>query len=191
MFDPKSVPTELKGLIGDRIREDTIAANWPDVLRSVATIASGTMRPSERQQNLASYLRQHGLAVVIREFGRVERTLFMIEWLLDVDMQRRAGLGLNRGEAHHVLKNALRIGRQGEVRDRTSLAQHFRIAGPNLLTSIIIYWNTEKLAHAVREREPAGLDTPLDLLVHVPPLGRPHILLTGECRWRRTIASRA
>lgn len=35
-------------------------------------------------------------------------------------MQRRAQIGLNKGEAHHALKNALRIGRQGEIRDRTT-----------------------------------------------------------------------
>ena len=33
-------------------------------------------------------------------------------------MQRRAQIGLNKGEAHHALKNVLRIGRQGETRDR-------------------------------------------------------------------------
>ena len=42
-------------------------------------------------------------------------------------------LGLNKGEAHHALKNALRIGRQGEIRDRTSEGQHYRMAGLNLL----------------------------------------------------------
>ena len=106
-------------------------------------------------------------------------------------MQRRAGLGLNKGEAHHALKGALRIGRQGEIRDRTPGAQHFRIAGLNLLTAIIIYWNTEKLGHAVRERDLAGFDTPLDLLAHVSPLGWAHILLTGEYRWRRTVPRKA
>ena len=115
----------------------------------------------------------------------------MIEWPLDADMQRRAGLGLNRGEAHHALKSAQRIRRQGEIRDRTSGARHFRIAGLNLLTAIIIHWNTEKPGHAVRERELAGLDTPSDLFVHVSPLGWAHVPLTGERRWRRTMASRA
>jgi TnpA family transposase len=120
----------------------------------------------------------------------------MLDWTTDPDMRRRAQVGLNKGEAHHALKSALRIGRMGEIRDRTSGAQHFRIAGLNLLTAIIIYWiiiywNTEKLGHAVRERELAGLDTPPDLLVHVSPLGWAHVLLTGEYRWRRTMASRA
>lgn len=62
------------------------------------------------------YPRQNDLAVALREVGRVERTLFTIEWILDTDMQRRAQIGLNKGEAHHALKNALRIGRQGEIR---------------------------------------------------------------------------
>ena len=44
-------------------------------------------------------------------------------------MQRRANTGLNKGEAHHALKNALRIGRQGEIRDRSSEGQHYRMAG--------------------------------------------------------------
>jgi TnpA family transposase len=71
--------------------------------------------------------------------GRIERTMFIIEWLLEAGMQRRAQVGLNKGEAHHALKNALRVGRQGEIR-RTTEGQHYRIAGLNLLTAIIVYW---------------------------------------------------
>ncbi|HCS4692210.1 TPA: Tn3 family transposase [Escherichia coli] len=44
---------------------------------------------------LASYPRQNNLAVALREVGRIERTLFIIEWILDTDMQRRAQIGLN------------------------------------------------------------------------------------------------
>lgn len=33
VFDPHNTPTELKGLIGGKIRSDTIVANWPDILR--------------------------------------------------------------------------------------------------------------------------------------------------------------
>ena len=55
----------------------------------------------------------------------------MLDWVLDADMQRRAQVGLNKGESHHALKNALRIGRQGEIHDRTTEGQHFRMAGLN------------------------------------------------------------
>ena len=97
-------------------------------------------------------------------------------------MQRRAQIGLNKGEAHHALKNALRIGRQGEIRDRTVEGQHYRMAGQNLLAAIIIYWNTKHLSHAVAARRRAGSECPSDLLAHISPFGWAHILLTGEYR---------
>lgn len=98
-------------------------------------------------------------------------------------MQRRAQIGLNKGEAHHALKNALRIGRQGEIRDRTTEGQHYRIAGLSLLTAIIVYRNTAHLGRAVAERRNEGLDVPPELLAHISPLGWAHILLTGENLW--------
>ena len=58
--------------------------------------------------------------------------------------------GLDKGEAHHALKDALRIGRQGEIRDRTTAGQHFRIAGLNLLAAIAIHWNTLHLGQCCR-----------------------------------------
>ena len=185
VFDPQAVPKELKGLTGNRIRETTIIANWPDVLRSIATMLSGRMQPSHLLKKLAARPRQHDLAIALREIGRVERTLFIIEWLLNTEMQRRAQIGLNKGEAHHALKGALRIGRQGEIRDRTTEGQHFRIAGLNLLTAIIIYWNTKQLGIAVAQRQKAGLNCSPELLAHISPLGWAHILLTGEYRWRQ------
>ena len=140
--------------------------------------------PSSQHEKFASYPRQHELALALREIGRIERTLFIIEWLLDADMQRRAQVGLNKGEAHHALKNALRIGRQGEIRERTAEGQHYRMASLNLLTAIIIYWNTKHLGQAVKARTSAGLDCSPELLEHISPLGWAHILLTGGYRWK-------
>jgi len=190
LFDPASAPDELRGLIGGKIREGLIVQNWPGVLRSAATMVTGAMPPSQLLKKFAAYPRQHELAVALREIGRVERTLFIIEWILDADMKRRAQIGLNKGEAHHALKNALRIGRQGEIRDRTAEGQHYRMAGLNLLAAIIIYWNTKYLGQAVAARQRAGLNCGPYLLAHISPLGWAHILLTGEYRWRRQTGGR-
>ncbi|UES42126.1 Tn3 family transposase [Roseibium aggregatum] len=183
VFNPAATPKDLRSLVGGKIREDLIVANWPDLFRCAATMAAGKIKPSHLLRKLASYPRQNDLAAALREVGRVERTLFILEWILDADLQRRAQIGLNKGEAHHALKNALRIGRQGEIRDRTTEGQHYRIAGLNLLTAIIVYWNTVHLGHAVAERRNEGLDVTPELLAHISPLGWAHILLTGEYLW--------
>lgn len=104
-------------------------------------------------------------------------------------MQRRTQVGLNKGDAHHALKNALCIGRQGGIRDRTTEGQHDRIAGLNPLTAIIVYWNTLHLGHAVEARRREGLDTSDHLIAHVSPLGWAHILLTGEYLWPKDTAA--
>ena len=148
VFEPRRVPKPLIGLTGNKIREDLIVRNWPDILRVAATLASGALPPSQLLRKFAAYPRQHELAVTLREIGRVERTLFIVDWLLYADMQRRANTGLNKSEAHHALKNAFRIGRQGEIRDRSSEGQHYRMAGLNLLAAIVIHWNTDHLGRS-------------------------------------------
>ena len=91
IFEPRRVP---KPLTGNKVREDVIVRNWPDILRVASTLASGVLPPSQLLRKFASYPRQHELAVALREIGRVERTLFIVDWLLDADMQRCANAGL-------------------------------------------------------------------------------------------------
>ena len=57
--------------------------NWPDILRSTATMVAGIMPPSQLLKKFASHPRQHDLVIALREIGRVARTLFIIDWLLD------------------------------------------------------------------------------------------------------------
>lgn len=112
----------------------------------------------------------------------------MIDWILDAGLQRQAQIGLNKGEAHHALKRAIRFHRRGEIRDRSGEGHHYRIAGMNLLAAIIIFWNTMKLGEVVDRRAVDGIIIPPDLLAHVSPLGWEHINLTGEYRWPKSLA---
>ena len=170
-------------LVAGKINKKLITKNWPDVLRAVASCAANTIKPSDLLKKLSSYPRQNELAVALREIGRLERSLFMLRWMIDEQLQLRVQLGLNKGEAHHALKRAISFNRHGEIRDRTSEGQHYRIAGMNLLAAIVIYWNTKKLGELVDEMRAGGNDIPPELLAHTSPLGWEHIILTGEYRW--------
>ena len=50
-------------------------------------------------KKLANYPKQKGLAKSLREIGRIERTLFMLDWFRDPALCRRVQAGLNKGEA--------------------------------------------------------------------------------------------
>jgi TnpA family transposase len=84
-------------------------------------MTAGKIRPSQLLRKLASYPRQNNLAVALREVGRIERTLFIIEWILDTDMQRRAQIGLNKERP--TMRSKMRsVSGAGEIRDRTTEA---------------------------------------------------------------------
>lgn len=93
-----------------------------------------TVVPNQILSKLAACPQQNSLALALREVGRLERSIFMLDWLGDIDLQRRAQIGLNKGEAHHALKRAVSFNRRGEIRGRTSEGQQHRIASLNLLT---------------------------------------------------------
>ncbi len=61
----------------------TKSCAWPTSIRQ------GTVTASLMLRKLGSYPRQNGLAVALRELGRIERTLFTLDWLQDVELRRR------------------------------------------------------------------------------------------------------
>ena len=137
------------------------------------------MTASLMLRKLGSYPRQNGLAVALRELGRIERTLFILDWLQSVELRRRVHAGLNKGEARNALARAVFFNRLGEIRDRSFEQQRHRASGLNLVTAAIVLWNTVYLERAVNALR--GHDKSFDetLLQYLSPLGWEHINLTG------------
>lgn len=90
-----------------------------------------------------------GLAAAPQELGRLERTLFTLDWLEDLELRRQTSQELNKGESRNSLARAVFIHRLGEIRDRTFENQKYRASGLNLIVTAIILWNTRYLARAI------------------------------------------
>jgi len=174
----------LEPLVAQRLNLRLIREHWDELRRLTASIKAGTVTASLILSKLASYPRQDGLALALRELGRVQRTLFTLEWLRDPELRRRVLAGLNKGEALHALKRAVAFHRSGEIRDRSFEAQSNRASGLNLVTTAITVWNTVYLGRAVETLRAKGVEVPDELLAHLSPLGWEHIGLTGDYVWR-------
>ena len=176
----------LAGMVGDPIAHDHAAAHWDELLRLATSIRTGTVTASAMLRKLSAYPRQNGLALALREVGRLERSIFMLDWLQDIDLRRRTQAGLNKGEARNALARALFFNQLGELRDRRFENQSYRASGLNLLVAAIILWNTRYLEQAL-----AVMGTPDDVARHIAPLGWEHIALTGDYSWEREDRPRA
>jgi TnpA family transposase len=117
----------LEPFIAGRIDGERIAAHWDDVLRLAISIRTGAVSASLMLKRLGAYPRQNGLAKALRELGRIERTLFTLDWLESPALRRRSHGGLNKGESHHSLKKAVFFNRLGKLRDRTFENQSYGV----------------------------------------------------------------
>lgn len=178
-----SVDPALEPLVGGMINIAHIEENWNDLLRLGTSIHAGTTTASGMLRRLAAFPRQNGLAVALREIGRLERTLFTLDWIRDLDLRRRTQAGLNKGEARNALARALFFNRLGELRDRRFENQAFRASGLNLLVAAIILWNSRYLAAAFENLDQRGQSFTPEIKKHTAPLGWEHISLTGDYIW--------
>jgi len=183
LLPDQKAPASLAPLVGGVIDREHIAVHWDQLLRLATSIRTGTTTSSAMLKKLSAYPRQNGLAKAVREIGRIERTLFTLDWIKNPELRRRAHLGLNKGEARNALARAVYFCRLGEVRDRSFEHQFFRASGLNLLVAAIILWNTKYLEVAYTELRRQGRKINEDLLRHVAPLGWEHIGLTGDYVW--------
>src|SRR3954447_20630725 len=172
----------LEPMIAGRINVALIRAHWPEILRIVASIRTGTVTASLIMRQLASYPRQNGVAAALRELGQLERALFTLDWINDPELRRTTGQELNKGESRNSLARAVFIHRLGEIRDRTYENQQHCVSGLNLLVTAIILWNTRHLKRAVAALRQVE-DIPDHLLAHLSPLGWEHVNLTGDYVW--------
>jgi hypothetical protein len=157
-----------------------MATQWKEILRLAASIKQGTVTASLVLRKLGAYPRQNSLALALRELGRVERTLFTLEWLQSPELRRRVQVGLNKGEAKNALARAIFFNRLGELRDRTFENQRYRASGLNLVVAAIVLWNTVYLKRAIEALRGDGHLIDESLLTHLSPVGWEHINLTGD-----------
>ena len=182
-IDKPSTYPLLEPLIGDTIETAAITSQWAELLRLKASIQAGVVVPSVILRKLAAAGGGNALSRAVRALGRIERTLFTLQWLSDPDLRQRSHAGLNKGEASNSLRRAVFFHRQGEIRDRTFENQSFRASGLSLITAAIVHWNTVYLDRVVQHLRAQGVTIPDDLLAHVAPLGWEHIALTGDYVW--------
>jgi TnpA family transposase len=182
---PSTYPL-LEPLIGDAIEQAAITSQWTELMRLKASIEVGSVMPSVILRKLAAAGAGNALSRALRALGRIERTLFTLQWLSDPDLRQRSHAGLNKGEASNSLRRAFFFHRQGEIRDRTFENQSFRASGLSLITAAIVHWNTVYLDRAVQHLRAQGIVIRDTLLAHVAPLGWEHVALTGDYVWPAT-----
>lgn len=173
---------KLENILKGKINTKIIRENYDDVLRLTHSIKQGKVSASLIMNKLGSYSRQNAIATALREMGRIEKTIFILDYISNEALRRRIQKGLNKGEAMNGLARAIFFGKRGELRERDLQAQLQRASALNILINAISVWNTTYLHEAVKYLTTKD-NINEDLLKHVTPLRWEHINFLGEYRF--------
>jgi len=145
-----------------------------------SSLKAGIVAPSVMLRKLAAYRRQNQLDLALQELGRIERTLFMLDWLESPELRRRCHAGLNKSEQRHFLAQVICTFKQGRIADRSAEAQQFR-ASPRSCSGTP---PTSPTPSPISVRL-----VPDAWLAHTSPLSWEHISFSGDFLWERAAAT--
>ena len=172
--------TNLGNLLKGKVNEKVIRENYDEVLRLAHSIREGDVTSSLIISKLGSYARQNSLSTALREMGKIEKTIFILDYISSEELRRKIHRGLNKGEAMNGLARAIFFGKQGELRERTIQNQLQRATALNLIINAISIWNTLYLEKAIDYKKSIDEGVNEDLITHISPLGWEHINMLGE-----------
>lgn len=173
---------KLEKLLRGQINTKVIQENYDDVLRLAHSIREGTVSASLIMGKIGSYSRQNRLATALREMVRIEKTIFILDYISSEALRRKIHRGLNKGEAMNALARAIFFGKHGELRERALQDQLQRASALNILINAISVWNTVYLSQAIEFKKTQGTFKE-ELMQHTSPLGWEHINFLGEYKF--------
>ncbi|MEK6571291.1 MAG: transposase, partial [Bacteroidota bacterium] len=182
-IDPTKKYHNLEGRLKGTINQKRILERWDDFLRVAGSLKLGWVTASLLISRLQSRPRQNALTRALQEYGRLVKTIFILRWYESEEYRRRINVQLNKGEALHALRSFLFLANKGKIRRRHEEEQANQANCLNLVTNVVITWNTVYMAEAVNQLRAAGYPVQEGDLVHLSPARHEHINPYGKYRF--------
>ena len=111
-------------------------------MRIAGSLKLGTVHASELIRSLLKSDKPSSLAKAIIEAGRINKTLYLLHYIVDEDYRRRILTQLNRGEGRHAVARIICHGQRGGIRKRYREGQEDQLGALGLVTNAVVLWNT-------------------------------------------------
>jgi len=182
-FEKRKVYEELRHEILPDAYIDTaiITEHWDDILRFIATIKLKHTTATQLFKRLNSYSKQHTLYRALKEFGKIIKSQFILQYIDDLEFRQSIEKQLNKIESAQKFSKAVSFGHNQEFLQGEKEEQEIAESGRRLIKNAILCWNYLYLSHLLRQ---AGTEERRNDLVesikHGSVVSWQHINLHGE-----------
>jgi TnpA family transposase len=169
----------LNDVTKNRIDTALIAEHWEDILRLIGSLKLGAVKAPDIMRILTRDGSNSGLGNAIAEFGRMGKTLYLLDYLDDEAYRRRIHTQLNRGESRGRMARALYHGNKGEIHQRYRRGMETQLGALGLVVNIVTLWNTLYCGAALQQLEMMGHDVLEEDVARLSPLKWRHVNVLG------------
>jgi len=171
------------------VNETLIVREWPAIQRILASLAQKDVTQATVVRKLASYVRQNQTRKALWELEHLCRTLYLLDFVDDVNLRQSVQQALNRGEAYHRFRRAVAFVNGGKFRVKTEAEQQIWNECSRLITNAIIYYNTALLSKVYEQKCAAGDQQAIDLLHGISPVAWQHVNLFGAIEFSPRVST--
>jgi TnpA family transposase len=178
----------LQPVSGYVVRLDRIRAHWDDMLRVAGSLTMGEVRGHDLIRMLSRDGRPTGLGDAFARYGRIFKTLHLLQFVSDEAYRRMIGAQLNITEARHRLARKIFFGQRGELRQHYREGMEDQLGALGLALNAVVLFNTLYIDAAVRQLASEGFPVSDDLLARLSPIQFDHINFLGRYAFTRPSA---
>ena len=158
---------------------DVIERHWQDMLQVVLSIQAGQVLPSMLLQKLGVYSRKNSLYKAFSELGRVERTLFLLDYMSDAVMRQHIRAETTKVESYNHFTDWIAFG--GPVlRSGDPVEQEKRIKYRDLVANAMMLHNVVDMTNVLRQLQQEGVFVTPGVVSRLSPYLTEHIKRFGQ-----------
>lgn len=135
------------------INELLIETEWDEILRFVATIKLKVTTASQLFRRLNSYSKQHPLYKALKEFGKIIKTLFILQYCDDVEFRQAIEKQLNKVENSNKLAKAISLGNDHAFLQGDKEGQNIAEGCRRLIKNALMCWNSLYLSKVLEDEK--------------------------------------
>ncbi len=170
----------LNDLARGRVNTHKIEQHWDDMMRIAGSLKLGTVQASELIHSLLKSDKPSSLAQAIIEVGRINKTLYLLNYIDDEDYRRRILIQLNRGESRHAIARVICYGQRGEIKKRYREGQEDQLGALGLITNAVVLWNTIYMQESLNYLQQKPSEIYEKDVARLSPLVYGHINMLGH-----------
>ena len=179
-MDPNADYGALNDIARHQTKAGRIRQHWDDMLRVAGSLKLGTVQASELVRSFLRSERPSSLASAIMELGRINKTIYLLNYIDDAAYRRRILTQINRGEHRHRVIRAICYGRRGEIRKPYRQGQEDQLNALGLVTNAVVLWNTIYMEAALNHLRDQGIKIQPADMARLSPLRHKHIHVLGR-----------